>query len=408
MFKRKRPKQDDVSSSATSNSFSDIEALCDRLCVAFDPGRHATRDVKSEMTPSDRLIRTLRTLLRVSRHRRQKIEQSVQAELSTSADLRAAISELNKQTGDFDQRLAECEGMLTQHEETLATKPATDQPTPSVAPSANISANESPLLTVDNNDLAEATLETNEDDTPASLDCDDSTSEACDDEIIDLDPATAIPPIAFDDDGIDFNALVEHAIDEIADHDQGESEEGSLGGLEAFESTIRDADAALAKPAKLDADDATIPSATETSQDVQAVDERPVADNTSPTEDKALADALASIDSACLRAQSVNEELQTAITAAESRYQELTTLNDTLAAQLARRENLLARVDHELRERQIILVTDIMRAEAEHLSLTEVLEGITRSVQSMTEDITQIDCNSPSDNRAHSDAEQVD
>jgi|GEM_PF-3553570 len=408
MFKRKRPKQGDVSSSATSNSFSDIEALCDRLCVAFDPGRHATRDLKSDMSPSDRLIRTLRTLLRVSRHRRQKIEQSVQAEHSTTAGLRAAISELNEQTRSFEQRLAECEALLAQRAETLATNPATDQPTPAVTPNANISASEPSPVTVDNNVVTEATFESNEYDTPASLECDDSTDEACDDEIIDLDPATAIPPIAFDDDGIDFNALVEHAIDEIADHEQGESEQNSLGGLEAFESTIRDADAALAEAPKLDADQGKDLPAEKASHDVQFGDEKQVADSTSPAEDKAHAEALASIDTACLRAQSAHDELQAAINAAESRHLELTTLNDTLAAQLSRRENLLARVDHELRERQIILVTDIMRAEAEHLSLTEALEGITRSVQSMTEDITQIDCKLPNDERVEANVEQVD
>jgi len=391
MFRRKRPIQGDASSSVPSNSFSDIEALCDRLCVAFDPGRHATREIKSDIPPSDRLIRTLRTLLRVSRHRRKKIEQSVQSELSTSASLGDTVHELSEQARVIEQRLAECEEQLAQ--QALQTQPA--QPVQTIVSPADVDESASESFTTANNteafesdddDLGDSMRATAEIDAQLANDGDLSPADD-DDEIVDLDPATAIPPADFAD-GVDFNALLENAIEEIDSDEPGSGSQPSLGGIEAFESTLAEAEAALDEPTEAEAADELTPVASPTPNDLPAEDEAPVVD-------KALAAKHAFIDAACMRAQSVHDELQATIGAAEARHLELTTLNETLAAQLTRRENLLARVDHELRERQIILVTDIMRAEAEHLSLTEALEGITRSVQSMTNDISNIDSAPP-------------
>ncbi len=397
MFRRKRPTQGDASSSAPSNSFSDIEALCDRLCVAFDPGRHATREIKGDIPPSDRLIRTLRTLLRVSRHRRKKIEQSVQSELSTSASLRDTVHELSEQTRVLEQRLAECEEQL--EKEALQTQPA--QQAQSIASPADTdesasepftTANNTEAFESDDDDFCDSMRATAEIDAQLASDGDHATDD--DDEIVDLDPATALPPANFAD-GVDFNALLENAIEEIRSDEPGSGSQPSLGGIEAFESTLAEAEAALDEPTETEATDELTQVASPTPNEIPADDDIPVTSDEAPIIDDAFAVKHASIDAACMRAQSVHDELQATISAAEARHLELTTLNDTLAAQLTRRENLLARVDHELRERQIVLVTDIMRAEAEHLSLTEALEGITRSVQSMTNDISTIDSAPP-------------
>ncbi len=392
MFRRKRPTQSDASSSAPSNSFSDIEALCDRLCVAFDPGRHATRDIKGDAPPSDRLIRTLRTLLRVSRHRRKKIEQSFQSELSTTANLRDTVQELSERASMLEQRLTECEVRLAkqtlQAQSVASPLDVINTPVPASASSAS----DARVFGSNEGDFDDSMRPTAEID--AQLPNDGDFAADNDDEIVDLDPATAMPPDDFAD-GVDFNALLENAIGEIDSDEPGGGIQPSLGGIEAFEATLAEAEAALCEPTETDATDALPQAAGPTPNEMHADGDAPVASDEATFDDEAFTAKRASIDAACVRAQSVHDELQATISAAEARRLELTTLNDTLAGQLTRRENLLARVDHELRERQIVLVTDIMRAEAEHLSLTEALEGITRSVQSMTNDISQIDSAPP-------------
>lgn len=58
----------------------------------------------------------------------------------------------------------------------------------------------------------------------------------------------------------------------------------------------------------------------------------------------------------------------------------LSELDAALSGQLTGRQALLDRIDSQLRERQIQLVTDIMRAQAEHLAVTKALQEAAASV----------------------------
>lgn len=58
----------------------------------------------------------------------------------------------------------------------------------------------------------------------------------------------------------------------------------------------------------------------------------------------------------------------------------LAELDSALGQQLTGRQALLDRIDSQLRERQIQLVTDIMRAQAEHLAVTKALQEAAASV----------------------------
>ncbi|MBX3394928.1 MAG: hypothetical protein KF841_06135 [Phycisphaerae bacterium] len=66
--------------------------------------------------------------------------------------------------------------------------------------------------------------------------------------------------------------------------------------------------------------------------------------------------------------------------AAEKTRLALTELNHALSADMTHRQAIVARIDSQLRDRQIQLVTDIMRAETEHAELTQALSRITSTV----------------------------
>lgn len=82
-------------------------------------------------------------------------------------------------------------------------------------------------------------------------------------------------------------------------------------------------------------------------------------------------------------------EIDAAVQRAESSRAALEALDTSLKANLAHRQDMLRRIDSALSERQIQLVTDIMRAEAEHLSLTEALGEIRTSVDALQADISR-------------------
>jgi len=83
-------------------------------------------------------------------------------------------------------------------------------------------------------------------------------------------------------------------------------------------------------------------------------------------------------------------EIAAAIERADRSRQALETLDDSLNQNLAHRREMIAKVDSALAERQIQLVTDILRAEAEHLSLTDALNQIRASVEAMQADVSSI------------------
>ena len=419
MFMRKRQPAADTPP-ASGMLHNDVEVLCDRLCIAFDPGGHATRDETKKLSASDRLVRTLRTLLRVSRHRRQKIEQSVQQELSISEDMRASLAEVVERNCQLEARLAACEAELKQRESVVSieSKPGfdgehssqghVDDPSDGaisgVAKSGGDDCNETLLpeatQSIDRKNhggAAVSAVETGETPDPQSTlsACPDRV-EQWDDEIVDLDPTTAIPPAAEDDEFVDFNALLSEAIEQT--QAVKDAADPALGGLQAFESTLAAVDDAI-KPTAAESEGApdAPPTISDESTPTQSDDLTEVAPsqayataNSNIVTDQPQPQAEPQFDAACERAQSIGRDLQSLIETAEARRHDLDALNTSLATQLTRREELLARVDHELRERQIVLVTDIIRAEAEHLSLTEAMEAISSSVTSMTNDISSI------------------
>lgn len=83
-------------------------------------------------------------------------------------------------------------------------------------------------------------------------------------------------------------------------------------------------------------------------------------------------------------------EISEAIQRADNSRQALESLDASLNANLAHRREILERIDSALCERQIQLVTDILRAEAEHLSLTDALNQIRTSVDAVQADIARV------------------
>lgn len=92
-----------------------------------------------------------------------------------------------------------------------------------------------------------------------------------------------------------------------------------------------------------------------------------------------------------LLAEAVLEEQRLAESreAAERTRLALSELNNALSADMTHRQSVVERIDSQLRDRQIQLVTDIMRAEAEHAELTQALSRITSTVGEMGEWVRQ-------------------
>ncbi|MCB9853871.1 MAG: hypothetical protein H6819_12295 [Phycisphaerales bacterium] len=101
-------------------------------------------------------------------------------------------------------------------------------------------------------------------------------------------------------------------------------------------------------------------------------------------------------DSSAIDAASMNlvektkADIAAAIERADRSRQALETLDESLNDNLAHRREMFSKIDSALAERQIQLVTDILRAEAEHLSLTEALNQIRASVDVMQTDVSRL------------------
>ncbi|MFQ5501701.1 MAG: hypothetical protein ACE5EQ_05295 [Phycisphaerae bacterium] len=83
--------------------------------------------------------------------------------------------------------------------------------------------------------------------------------------------------------------------------------------------------------------------------------------------------------------EAARESLSHVREAAEETRQALETMNGSLNGQLEQRRDLVHRIDRQLRERQIQLVTDILRAEGRHLELTTALSKVQETVSSIQE-----------------------
>ena len=83
----------------------------------------------------------------------------------------------------------------------------------------------------------------------------------------------------------------------------------------------------------------------------------------------------------------VQTELIDAIERAEASRTALASLDTSLTANLDKRQEMMERIDSELNNRQIQLVTDILRAEVEHRSLTEAVDSIQSTVDAMRKDL---------------------
>ncbi len=83
-------------------------------------------------------------------------------------------------------------------------------------------------------------------------------------------------------------------------------------------------------------------------------------------------------------------DIDAAVARADASRAALESLDASLDANLNHRRDMIARIDSALNERQIQLVTDILRAEAEHLSLTEALDQIRSSVDAIQGDLSAV------------------
>lgn len=90
-------------------------------------------------------------------------------------------------------------------------------------------------------------------------------------------------------------------------------------------------------------------------------------------------------------------DIAAAIERADRSRQALETLDESLNENLTHRREMFSRIDSALAERQIQLVTDILRAEAEHLSLTEALDQIRANVDVMQTDVSRLLGGKPDD-----------
>lgn len=78
-----------------------------------------------------------------------------------------------------------------------------------------------------------------------------------------------------------------------------------------------------------------------------------------------------------------SDGLRLALDRAESSVSRMTATDSSLSEQLERRKELMERADCHLGERQLLLVTDILRAEAKQLELDDAIGRLDSTVQSL-------------------------
>ena len=94
-------------------------------------------------------------------------------------------------------------------------------------------------------------------------------------------------------------------------------------------------------------------------------------------------DAAARLSELIAEADRKSDEIRLALDRVESSVSRMTTTDSSLSEQLERRKELLERADCHLGERQLLLVTDILRAEAKQLELDDAIGRLDGTVQSL-------------------------
>lgn len=164
---------------------------------------------------------------------------------------------------------------------------------------------------------------------------------------------------------------------------------------DSAEDAIDDMNALIADSIDDDSAESDFSETTDATEPIDAdieVDVAPIESPEAVLEPVVQADAPASsaADEAFASADRARAEIAAAIERADMSRQQLETLDASLNENLAHRRDMIARIDSALAERQIQLVTDILRAEAEHLSLTEALDQIRGSVEAIQGDIERV------------------
>lgn len=212
-------------------------------------------------------------------------------------------------------------------------------------------------------------------------------------DIVDSDGAVNDPVTAEVEDVTEADEAVIEAVEAPSDDAEARDAEiaDSVEPLGELESIVADemADSAVHSLAEVEIESPiadAIDQATDSDTSASESDSVANPDTSAPVNPSATPVDDASLESV----KKAKAEIDAAIARADASRAALESLDESLDANLNHRRDMLARIDSALNERQMQLVTDILRAEAEHLSLTEALDQIRSTVDAIQGDLAGV------------------